>query len=298
MPDPWTGNLGALLRRAFEVMIPSVLASAQIVASYAAVTPSAPVPTAVGAMAPAPFTAVAAKQTQTDTPKVGTATPAPKLKFVESGYFDLGYEKLLGVFSDEIIHGGVRYGQDDVTAFVRNSSLDTRGTGLPYPQSVTGTTIGFEVRHWFPKNQMFATFQMGDIVGGPNKGKTDTRYGLVGYTNWVHESWFSDVYGELFYLPIAGDTFFDIRFRSGKTLAKDKDGNYFWVYAVGQGWAAGQASSGTENRVEAGPGIAYVYRKLALSVNLEMRGGYSFRGPIPNPLYFNPTLIVSAGFDK
>ncbi len=280
-------------------MIPTVLASAQIVASYAGVSPATASTTGGNVSQPAaPFSSVPSKQTQTDVPKVAPAPPKQTLKFIESGYFDLGYEKLIGLFSDAIVHGGVAYGDDDLTAFGRYSSLDTRGTGLPYPQAVTGTTVGFEARHWFPKHQMFATFQMGDTLSGPNKGKTDTRYGLVGYTNWVYEKWFSDVYGELFYIPIAGDTFLDIRFRSGQTLMKDKDGNYFWLYVVGQGWAAGQGVSGTENRVEAGPGIAYVYKKLALSVNLEMRGGYSFRGPIPNPVYFNPTLIISSGFQK
>jgi len=279
-------------------MIPTVLASAKLVASYAAVAPVATsATTATTPMTPAPFTATQAGQAKTDAAKpAAPPTPAPKWTFVKTGYFDVGYEKLIGLFSDQVVHGGVRYGQDDLTVFFRNTTLDTRGTGQPYPQTVQGTTIGLEARHWFPKNQMFATVQMGDTIAGPFLHRTDTRYGLVGYTNWTSKSSFNDVYGELFYIAIQEDTFFDIRFRSGNILAKDKDGNYFWLYLVGQGWASGQATSGTENRVEAGPGIAYVFKRLNLSVNLELREGYSFRGPITNKVFFNPTLIVTAGF--
>jgi len=281
-------------------MIPTVLASAKLVASYAAVAPSGAVgPTAGNVTQPsAPFTAVQTGQTVKDAKKQTAATTQEKLRFVESGYFDVGYEKLIGLFSDQIVRGGIRYGQDDLTAFFRNTTLDTRGTGLPYPSAVEGTTVGVAFRHWFPKNQMFATVETGDTIAGPYQGKTDTHYGLVGYTEWSHNLAKTDVYGELFYIALETDTFADLRFRSGQILAKDKSGNYFWLYLVGQGWASGKVETGTENRVEAGPGIAYIFKKLNLSVNLEARGGYSFRGDIPNKVYFNPTLIISAGFDQ
>ncbi|MDR3689825.1 MAG: hypothetical protein P4L46_10635 [Fimbriimonas sp.] len=277
-------------------MIPTVLASAKLVASYAAVAPSLPtlVPAMPGGMG---VPAVSAPKTAAQT-AAKPAAPPPKLRFIESGYFDAGYEKLIGVFSDQIIHAGVRYGQDDLTGFFRNTTLDTRGTGLPYPQAVQGTTIGIAARHWFPGNQMFATVETGDTIAGPFSGRTDTRYGMVGYTNWTHDKAFTDVYGELFYIALQSDTFADLRFRSGQILTKDKDGNYFWLYLVGQGWISGRDTVGTENRVEAGPGLAYVFKKLNLSVNLEMRGGYSFKGSIPDKSFFNPTLIVSTGWDK
>ncbi len=280
-------------------MIPTVLASARLVASYAAVAPMVPPISGPNVVTPtpAPFTATLAGQKQTDVPRPPVDTKKPTLRYVQSGFFDVGYEKLLGVFSDEIIHGGLRYGQDDITAYIRNGTLDTRGTGLPYPQAVTGTSVGLELRHWFPKNQMFATVSIGDGIAGYNQGKTDVRYGLVGYTNWTNGKWLSDIYGELFYIALAGDTFLDARFRGGTTTTKDKAGNYFWTYVVGQFWVAGQGVSGTENRVEVGPGVAYVWKRFNLSANLEFRGGYSFRGAIPNPIYFNPTFIISAGFD-
>jgi len=211
---------------------------------------------------------------------------------------DAGYEKLLGTFSDVILRGGIRYGQTDFTAYFRTDTLDTRGTALLYPQQVTGSSVGLELRQWFPSNKMYATVSMGQGIGGYNEGRTDTRYGLVGYADWKNGSWVSDVYGELFYIALADDTFLDARFRSGRSLFKDSKGSYVWVYAVGQFWASGKATTGTENRVEAGPGIAYIYKPWNLSINIEAREGYSFRGPIPSPFYFNPTLIISTGFDK
>ena len=217
-----------------------------------------------------------------------------KLRWIKEGYFDAGYEKLIGVFSTQILRYGIRYGQDDLHVYVRNETLDTRGTGLPYPQAVQGSSVGLEYRHWFPGNQMFACISIGDGVGGLNQGKTDVRYGLVGYTNWVHNSWFSDFYGELFYIALAGDTFLDARLRSGRIWHKDKQG-YVWGYVVGQFWASGQDETGTENRMEAGLGIGYVF-KNAISLNFELRGGYSYRGETNEKTYFNPTIILSGGF--
>lgn len=265
-------------------MIPSVLASAQIVAGYAAVVPVRIDP----ATAPRPFTAAAVQV---------PPAPKPKVEITKDGYFDAGYEKLIGVFTDQVLRIGVRYGQDELNGYAKNQTIDTHGSGLPFPQAITGTSVGLEYRHWFPKNQMFAFFSMGTGVSGFNQGKTDTRYGLIGYSNWMNGRWLSDVYGELVYVALVPDTFADIRFRAGKKLYMDSKGNYVWLYMVGQGWVSGQATSGTENRFEAGPGLAYLYRKWNLSINIEPRVGYSFRGPIPEQLYFNPTIIITAGFD-
>jgi hypothetical protein len=222
-----------------------------------------------------------------------------KLRWVSEGYFDAGYERLLGTFSTQIIRYGVRYGQDDLHAYFRNETLNTNGTGLPYPQAVTGTSVGLEARHWFPGNKMYAGVSYGEGIGGYNLRKADFRYGLVGYTNWTHNRWFSDLYGELYYIAVAADTFFDVRLRSGQKIHEDKKG-YLWDYVVGQFWVSGQTESGTENRTELGLGIGYVYAQ-SISLNVELRGGYAFRSGIDNGgdrSYFNPTIILSGGWYK
>ena len=223
-----------------------------------------------------------------------------KFKWVNEGYFDAGYERLIGTFSTQMLRYGVRYGDDDIHLYIRNETLDTRGTGLPYPQAVVGTSVGLEARHWFPGNKMYAVVSMGDGVGGLNQGKTDTRYGLAGYTSWANDRWFGDLYGELFYIALAGDTFFDWRLRSGRKIKIYKDRSYLWDYVVGQFWVSGQTESGTENRMEFGPGIGYMFRD-AISVNLELRAGYAFRTGIDDGgdrVYWNPTFIIAGGWYK
>ena len=64
---------------------------------------------------------------------------------------------------------------------------------------------------------------------------------------------------------------------------------------MGQLWASGTGSNGTENRVEAGIGAGYTYAGM-FSVNLELRGGDAFRGTITHRTYFNPTVVISGGF--
>ncbi len=223
-----------------------------------------------------------------------------KIKWVTEGYFDAGYEKLIGTFTDAILRYGIRYGQDDLHMYIRDDTLDTRGTGLPYPQVVTGLSAGLEARHWFPGNQMYAVVSMGDGLSGYNQGKTDTRYGLVGFWDWKHERWLSDFYGELFYIALADDSFFDWRLRTGRIWKEYKDKSYLWGYWVGQFWVSGMEESGAENRFEAGPGIGYMWRN-AISINLEMRAGYGFREGMDasgERLYWNPTLIIAGGFYK
>ena len=234
--------------------------------------------------------------TPTD-PQAGTRNL--KIRWVEEGYFDAGYERLLGTFTTQILRYGIRYGQDDLHAYFRNETLNTNGTGLPYPQAVTGTSVGLEARHWFPGDKMYAAVSLGEGIGGYSNKKEDFRYGLVGYTSWAHNKWFSDFYGELFYIAIAADTFFDARIRSGRKISTDKRG-YWWDYVVGQYWLSGQVESGTENRAEAGIGVAYVFQS-SISINFELRGGYAYRSSIDDGgdrAYFNPTIILSGGFYK
>jgi len=219
------------------------------------------------------------------------------VQWVSEGYFDAGYERLLGTFATQILRFGARYGQDDLHAYVRNETLDTVGTGLPYPQSVTGTSVGLEARHWFPGNQMYASASLGQGISGPNEGKADARYGLAGYTNWTHDRWFGDFYGELFYIALATDTFLDGRLRAGRIWKRFKK-DYVWGYVVGQFWVSGQTESGTENRMEAGLGVGYSWHE-GISLNIELRGGYAFRSGIDDGgdrLYFNPTIILAGGF--
>lgn len=223
-----------------------------------------------------------------------------KLKWVEEGYFDAGYEKLIGTFTDQVLRYGVRYGQDDLHLYARNSTLDTRGTGLPYPQVVTGLSVGLEARHWFPGNNSYAVGSIGDGLSGYDQGKTDVRYGLVGYWDWANNRWFSDFYGELFYIALATDTFFDWRLRSGRKWKVYKDKSYLWGYWVGQFWVSGKQESAPEDRVEFGPGIGYMFRE-AISINLEMRAGYAFEGGVDasnERIYWNPTLIIAGGWYK
>jgi len=223
-----------------------------------------------------------------------------KLKWVNEGYFDAGYEKLIGTFSTQMVRYGVRYGDDDLHMYFRNETLDTRGTGLPYPQAVVGTSVGLEARHWFPGQKMYVSASLGDGIGGTNQGKTDARYGSAGYTSWRSPGWFGDFYGELFYIALATDTFLDWRLRSGRILKEYKDHSYLWDYVVGQFWVSGQTETATENRAEFGPGIGYMFRN-SISLNLEFRGGYAFRSPLNannDRVYWNPTLILAGGWYK
>lgn len=224
-----------------------------------------------------------------------------QLKWVNEGYFDAGYEKLIGTFTTQMLRYGVRYGDDDLHAYVRNETLDTRGTGLPYPQAVTGLSAGLEARHWFPGNKMYIVGSVGEGISGLNSGQIDVRYGAAGYTSWRNGRWFGDFYGELFYIALAADTFLDWRLRSGQIIKTYKDGSYLWDYLVGQFWISGQVESPTENRAEFGPGIGYMFRG-AISVNLEMRAGYAYRsGGIDasnERLYWNPTFIIAGGWYK
>lgn len=240
-------------------------------------------------------------------PSEATITPsAPqttakklKIKWVEEGYFDAGYERLLGTFSTQILRYGIRYGQDDLHLYFKNQTLNTNGTGLPYPQAVTGTSVGVEARHWFPGDKIYASVSMGEGISGLDSKQADFRYGAAGYTSWANGRWFSDLYGELFYIALAGDTFLDARIRSGRKFHVDKTG-YWWDYAVGQFWVSGQVESPTENRAEVGWGVSYVYQN-AISINFELRGGYAYRSGVDqgnDRAYFNPTIILSGGFYK
>lgn len=226
------------------------------------------------------------------TPKGASAAPTWKPFF--QGYFDAGASDLIGYFSTQVLRYGMRSGQHDFHGYVRNETLDTTGTDLPFRNIVQGTSLGVGYRYWFPGNQLFATISVGEIVSGTNKNKDDIRIGLAGYTNSTSEKYFNDIYGDFFYIDIAKDTFLTARYRNGLVLNKRKDG-VLTGYTVGQFFYSGKGLSGTENRIEAGFGVGYTFRNV-VSANLELRAGYSYRGLTNDRSYLNPQFVLSGGF--
>lgn len=238
-------------------------------------------------------------------PKGGQAgiTPATKPSMVSNkakfstffqGYFDAGASDLIGTFSTQVFRYGVRSGQHDLHAYVRNETLDTTSTNLPFRSIVQGFGGGIGYRYWFPGNKLFFTTQLGYIFSGFNKDKTDLRVGFAGYTNSTSEKWFSDIYGDFFYVDLAKDVFLSARGRSGIILNKNRDG-VLSTYLVGQTFFSGKGLSGTENRIEGGFGFGYTFRN-AVSANVELRAGYAYRGLINDRAYLNPQIILSGGF--
>lgn len=228
------------------------------------------------------------------TPAMATAGGNDGWKPFFQGYFDAGASDLIGYFSTQVIRYGLRSGQHDVHAYLRNETLDTTGTNLPFRSIVQGTSVGAAYRYWFPGNLMFATVSYGRIVSGTNKNKDDVRVGLAGYVNSMSDTHFSDVYADFFYIDLAEDTFLSARYRNGLVLNRRKDG-VLTGYAVGQFFNSGKGISGTENRIEAGFGVGYTYRNL-VSANLELRAGYAYRGVINDRSYLNPQFVLSGGF--
>lgn len=224
----------------------------------------------------------------------GTSGGAKSYRTFFEGYFDAGASDLIGTFSTQVLRYGIRSGQHDVHAFVRNETLDTTSTNLPFKAIVQGTSLGAAYRYWFPENKIFATFQYGRVISGTNEGKDDIRVGLAGYTGSNSEKYFNDIYGDLFYIDLAEDVILSARIRSGFVINRRKDG-VLSTYVVGQAFASGKGVSGTENRIETGFGVGYVYKGL-VSANLELRAGYAYRGAINERTYLNPQFIISGGF--
>jgi len=214
-----------------------------------------------------------------------------KLKWVHETYYDAGAEDLIGTFTTQIIRYGVRYQQHEIHVYGRNETLDTRGTNLPYQSIVAGTSIGAAYRYWFPGNRLFATVSNGQFLSGNNKGKTDFRLGLAGYYDWRSDKMFTDIYGDLFYIDIQQDTFATARIRSGMIL-HHVAGGPVTGYGVFQVFNSGKGDSGTTNRVEAGFGVGYTYASK-LSLNVELRAGYAYRGIINNRTFLNPMIVLS-----
>jgi len=214
----------------------------------------------------------------------------------EDGYADVVWNNLTGWSSYQSVKMGVEQGPDQLYGMLTNEYYDTRGTRLLYQYNTQGTTLGIGYRHWFPGKHFFGTVSVGEGVVGANAGRFDLRMGFAGYDAWEQEKTkrFTDLYGEYFYVGRASDTFASVRYRPGITLLKDETGR-LWMYGVGQLWLSGTGENGTDNRLEVGPGIGYVYRGR-VSFNFDLREGYVLRGTTTQRSYFNPTIVLAGNF--
>ncbi|CAN5389175.1 hypothetical protein BH11ARM1_BH11ARM1_07370 [soil metagenome] len=211
------------------------------------------------------------------------------------GYADVVYSKLTGTSTYQFIRGGIKQGQHEYFGFVRNEAYDTHGTDLPFQYSSRGVTAGLGYRYWLPGNQWFLTVMDGVGVGGDNQKANDFRVGAAGFTEWWKgDKQVTDLYAELFYVGRAEDTLLSARLRPGVVLNKYPDGR-LWAYGIGQVWASAHGRNGTENRVEAGVGLGYIFGKN-YTLNGELKAGYAYRGAITNKSYFNPTVYLAGNF--
>ncbi|MHB9024719.1 MAG: hypothetical protein ACYC7E_11190 [Armatimonadota bacterium] len=211
-----------------------------------------------------------------------------------SYYGEVVWSDLTGASSSHLLRVGLRDGPSDYHLFVRNDWFDTTGTDLPFQYSVRGTTVGIGYRYWFPGDYLYATVMVGSVVEGDFEGETDVRAGFAGYREWLHGTRVSDLYGDLTWYSRAEDVFLNLRYRPGVILNQTDDGR-LWAYGVGQVWASGEGNSGTDNRVEAGIGLGYLY-KGKVTINAELRAGYSYRGAISDRTFVNPVVFIAGGF--
>ena len=240
-------------------------------------------------------------------------------RFVE-GYADGEWNNLTGWSSTQDVKVGIQHGDaeqgplDQGYVTLLNEWYDTGGTRLQTSQSSTqGTTVALGYRHWFPGKEFYGSVTAGESVLGPNAGHIDFRAGFAGYNAWeqvkgeseqttkARYPHYTDLYGEIFYLSLAKDTFATARYRPGFILLQDKDelsgeeNGRLWLYGVGQLWASGTGTNGADNRLEAGIGIGYVFH-AHLDLNFDLREGDVFRGTTPERTYFNPTVVVAGNF--
>lgn len=225
---------------------------------------------------------------------IGCAGLASTAEQFSDLYTDAVWSNLTGASTFQSARVGARSGQNEYYLSAKNEWYDTRGTRLSYQASAQGATVGVGYRRWLLGRELFAAVSAGTGVVGANAGRSDARVGLAGYTQWELGQRFTDLYGELFWVERADDAFLSLRLRPGMVLHRDRQGR-LWLYAVGQCWASGTGESGTDNRVEAGSGLGYVYQGK-VSLNIEARGGRAYRGQITERSYWNPMLIVAANF--
>ncbi len=210
-------------------------------------------------------------------------------------YGDALSQRLSGKSSSLQLRAGMRKGDMDFHIYFRNESYDTTGTNLPFQFAARGAYAGVGVRQWFPGNKAFAIVSYGVGISGANQNKGDLRAGVAGYDEWGNKKWNTDVYADVFYVQLAQDVYGSVRFRPGYILQRDANGK-FWAYSIFQGWATGKGTNGVENRVETGAGLGYVFQGH-VSLNAELRYGYSYRGTINQRSYFNPVIMLSGFFN-
>lgn len=230
----------------------------------------------------------------------GGAGSPNKIKWIHENYFDAGAQDLIGTFTTLVLRYGVGYGQHDLYVYGRNETLDTRGTNLPFQSIVAGTSVGAAYRYRLPGNKAFFTVSDGQYIAGANKGKSDFRAGFATFLPWQNAptlqqaTLFSDLYADAFYIDIEKDVFLTARYRNGLVLRNTKFG-VLTGYGVLQALADGKGDIGTTNRVEGGFGVGLLYPHYpsSVSLNIEMRAGYAYRGQINRRQYLNPSIVLS-----
>lgn len=250
----------------------------------------------IGVALMATFSAYAIAQ-NTQAPAQSTEIFKPKEtgKLFYEVYADAVSQRLTGFSTLQQLRAGYRYGQVDVHALLRNEQFDTKGTNLPFQFAGRGTSLGVGVRYWFSGNKAWATASFARGIAGFVKGKNDIRLGGAGYDAWQSDKYFTDVYGDLFYVDLAKDTYGTLRFRPGYILSKDGN-NMLWAYGIAHGFASGKGANGVENRIETGVGLGY---RLGgnITLNAEYRLGYVYRGAINQKRYTNPIIFIAGFFN-
>jgi len=219
----------------------------------------------------------------------------PSGKMVFGVYSEAVYNRLTGTSTAIIGRYGYRYGQHEIHGFFRNETFDSRWPPPPALCASRGGVAGVGYRYYFgPQDKAFFTASAGAGILGENVGKPDYRIGLVFGDFWEKGKAVGDLYAEAFWVSRADDALATVRVRPGTILHRDENGR-LWAYGVGQMWASQKRKSGTENRVEVGAGLGYVYKGM-LSFNLEFRGGYQFAGEPSSRAYTTPWITISGGF--
>ncbi|OPZ83376.1 MAG: hypothetical protein BWY76_02303 [bacterium ADurb.Bin429] len=213
-------------------------------------------------------------------------------------YVDAVWTRLTGYSSVQQYTTGVRKGQYGAYLALQNAWADTRGSDAIYQYTTQGVTLTGGLRYWFPGDQWFAFTSFGHVIAGKNEGTDDFRVGAAGFNEWEHgKNRVFDLYGDITWVGAADDLYMTIRAREGVIL-RQQGNTRWWVYGVGHLAASASGDNGASNRLEAGVGLGYrtYAAPFGLSVGLEMREAYSFRGAIDDRLFYNPTIVVAGGF--
>jgi hypothetical protein len=212
-----------------------------------------------------------------------------------STYTEAVYSGLTGSSAALQARYGMRAAQHDYHLFLKSDWSDTNGTNLPFQYSIRGTSVGAGYRYWLPGNRAFVSATLGAVVDGRNDGKLDARLLAAGFWEWRDGAHITDLYGEVSFVDLADDSFFNARVREGYVIREVPGKSRLWWYGIGQLYSSVSGRNGTENRVEAGGGIGYLMGGRA-TVNLELRHGYSFSGTINDQSYWNPMVIAAGTF--